>query len=84
MNWLYKTYFPYCLEHGIDIRPEDKRHICMMLTKIRPDDRKAVMGRFYTAWHQGMALAACASQRQDMGRKYANKYLSSEFLDSNF
>jgi len=78
MNWLYTEFFPYCLEHGVDIKPEDQRHIAITIYKIPLNERKAVMARYFTAWQQGMHLASCASLRQDVGRKYANKLLIAE------
>lgn len=78
MNWLYTEFFPYCIQNGVDIQAEDKRHICISITKIPLNERKPAMARFFTAWQQGMHLAVCASQRQAMGRKYANKLLIDE------
>ena len=79
MNWLYKTFFPFCIEHGLDIQADDKRQICLMLCKVPLNERQRVMGVFYKKWHEGMGAAFCASQRQAMGRKYAYEYLDSEF-----
>ncbi len=78
MNWLYTEFFPYCIEHGVDIKPEDQRHIAITIYKIPLNERKAVMSRYFTAWQQGMYSASCGSQRQPMGRKYANKVLTEE------
>lgn len=75
MNWLYKEFLPLCQEHGIDLKSEDIRYIMAILGNIPQNEHRAIMGRYFDEWCKGIGAAYCGSQRQYMGRKYANKVL---------
>lgn len=78
MNWLYKQYLPYCQAHGMNLQSEDMRYISQLLSKVCPIDRRPMMVKYFNAWQAGMHNAVCGSQRQAMGRKFANKCLVEE------
>ena len=74
----FRSFQAHCERMGIELLADDYKLIDAQLNKFHQSQYKSILEVYLQKWYEGTGYAEKASQHQNLGRNYANKWLREE------